>query len=154
MVRGTATFSDLLAGYHLGMGELTLKLFGGVTLDDHGLRPFDAGNPVHARAIGFKAAAELWSNLPDDMFLSLNASWTDAHAAYAGRIRIGKRVMSWLSVGAEAVAAGNAAGDDRRGGGFLRVHWGENELTASGGISKDDFGRRGGYGTLVYMTRF
>jgi hypothetical protein len=153
-IYGSAGFADLLAGYQVGLGALTLKAFAGATFDDHVLTPFDASNPVSGSARGVKAAIEGWLNVTSLMWAQFDASYATAHRSYNTRLRLGYRVTPAISVGVEGGALGNAASDSGRGGGFVRYEWRGGEISASGGVSGDIAAPRNAYGTLVYLTRF
>ena len=54
-IYGTAAFADLLVGYQMAFGGLTLKAFAGATFDGHLLDPFDETNKTEGTATGVKA---------------------------------------------------------------------------------------------------
>lgn len=153
-IYGSAGFADLLAGYQMGWGALTLKAFAGATFDGHLLTPFDEGNAVSGSARGAKATIEGWLNITPLLWAQLDASYATAHRSYNTRLRLGYRLTPAISVGAEGGGLGNAASDNGRGGGFVRYEWRGGEISASGGVSGDIAAPRNAYGTLVYLTRF
>lgn len=151
---GEVGFGDLLVGYHMGMGALTVKAFAGVALDSHSVSPFDPDNGVTGSATGVKATLETWLDLSPRTWSSLDLSWTSAHETYAGRLRLGYRLLPTLSVGVEAGAAGNSEYDGGRGGLFLRHEWSGGEISASAGAAGDRSEMTGAYGTLNVLQRF
>jgi hypothetical protein len=164
-IYGTTLFADLLVGYQLNLGKLTLKGFAGASHDGHYLEPLDPSNRISGSAIGAKLALEAWYNFDDKAWAQTDVSWSSAHGTYGGRARVGYRVhqgfMEDVSVGLEAGAFGNDAGDNARGGVFVRYAWFGGELSASAGVSGDvpskgmSFSRLSNpYGTLVYLTRY
>lgn len=153
-IRGAVSFGDVLLGYQVGLGALTLKAFGGVTFDSHDLRPFDPGNAVNDTAIGAKVALEAWLNLTSRAWASVDLSAATAHESYFGRLRLGYRVLDQVSLGIEGGAFGNAASDNGRGGGFVRYEWAGGELSVSAGVSGNIERPDNPYGTLMLLTRF
>lgn len=168
-IYGTSVFADLLVGYQLRLGRLTLKGFAGASYDAHDLEPFDPANRLAEPATGVKVALEVWYNLTDRAWAQADLSWSSAHGTYGGRARLGFRLhqgfMEDVSVGLEAGAFGNTAGDDGRAGVFVRYAWYGGELSASAGVSSDIPEQRQGrgmslsqwshpYGTLVYLKRY
>lgn len=153
-IYGTSAFADLLAGYQMAFGDLTLKAFAGATFDGHLLDPFDEGNPVNGAATGAKVVLESWLNLSPSAWLQLDGAYATAHAGYTTRARIGWRATRSISVGLEGGAFGNEASQSGRGGAFVRYEWLAGELSLSGGVSGDIAEPRNPYGTFVYLTRF
>ena len=153
-VRGSTSFGDVLAGYQTALGPLTIKLFGGGTLDAHVLTPFDPANPIDSRLVGAKGVFEAWLNMAERDWISLDLSWATAHDAYYSRLRLGHRLTPVLSVGVEAGAYGNQASDNGRAGGFMRYEWAAGDVSASGGVSGDIAKPATPYATLAYTSKF
>lgn len=153
-IYGTAAFADLLAGYQMSLGALTLKAFAGATFDGHFLSPFDADNPVSAKATGAKGVVEGWLNISKATWAQADFGYATAHASYSSRLRVGHRIATGLSLGVEAGQFGNEASDSSRMGGFARYDWLGGEISVSGGMSGDIAAPRNPYATLVYMTKF
>lgn len=176
---GTVTYVEILAGYQKRVGELTAKAFAGIAAIDHAVTPGDpiasGGLLTQGMAYGFKGALEVWLNLGSDAWTSLDASWTNAHQTYAGRMRLGYRVLPTVSLGLEAGINGNAVSGERvledgtmreplrpqtRAGLFVRYEWNGGEISISGGVANSayDFGRTDGfdefYGTANWLMRF
>ena len=157
--RGTVSFADLLLGYHRQLGPLTLKLYAGAVAARHAIDPFDAEAEVQGPGVGGKVAVETWWTISDMAWSSLDVSYATLHESYAGRLRLGWRVVPVLSAGVEAAADGNIDGRSGRIGGFLRYEWAQGEVSASGGLMTDwaDIERidaRGGYATISWLNRF
>lgn len=162
-IYGTAAFADLLVGYQMGLGRLTLKAFAGLNFDGHLLLPFDEASKLNTPATGAKLILEAWYNATDRIWAQADLSLASAHGSYGGRMRVGYRVyeryMQDLSIGVEAGAFGNDAGDHARGGGFVRYAWYTGEISASAGMAGELAGLKNTslknpYGTLVYLKRF
>ena len=153
-IYGTAAFADLLVGYQMAFGNLTLKAFAGGAFDGHLLEPFDQNNKVNGSATGAKLVGEAWLNITPATWAQLDASYATAHSAYFSRLRLGFRVTHGISVGLEGGSFGNEASRNGRGGAFARYEWLGGELSVSGGVSGDIAAPRNPYGTLVYLMRF
>jgi len=153
-VNGAASFADLLAGYQMGLGAMTLKAYAGATFDGHALEPFDPGNPVNGRATGAKGVVEAWFNLTPAAWAQVDAAYGTAHSAYFSRLRLGYRLNQGLSLGVEGGALGNSASDSGRGGGFARYEWLGGEMSVSGGVSGDIERPRNPYATVMYLMKF
>ncbi len=155
---GDVGFADVLAGYQVGMGPLTLKLFAGATFEGHGLVPFDPDNNLHGRVVGAKIAGETWLNLSPDVFVSINGAWANIHESVTGRVRLGYRLHHQVAIGVEGAATRNSEGEWGRGGMFVTYQWGAGEVTFAGGVSaRYSAGLRQAetpYARLVYLTRF
>jgi len=136
-IAGSASFADLLIGYHKQLGPVTVKAFGGLMLADQQLEPDDPGRTIRGPGAGAKVALETWWNISERVWTSVNLSWGSRQDNYATRARLGWRAVPALSVGLEAEATGNADGDIARAGGFLRYEWASGELSVSGGLSND-----------------
>ena len=176
---GDISYLDLLIGYQKRFGELTAKAFVGIAAIDHVISPDD---PIAAGGLltqgldyGIKGALELWLNLGSQAWTSLDASWTNAHQTYAGRWRLGYRVLPTISLGLETAINGNALSGQRvledgslreslrpqsRAGLFARYEWHSGEISVSGGVANNayDFGKTDGfdefYGTANWLMRF
>ena len=180
---GQVSYAEALVGYQAQFGALTAKAFAGIAAIAHLITPLDpiedGGLLTQGLDYGVKGALELWLNLGSDAWTSLDASWTMAHQAYAGRWRIGYRVLPTVSLGLEAGINGHLLTGDSvlsdgslrdplrpqiRTGLFARYEWSSGEISASAGLANsaydftDNNGSVGGfeeiYGTINWLRRF
>lgn len=161
---GASTFTDLLVGYHKQLGPVTVKAFAGFMQADYRLSPDDPETSIRGAGFGGKAALETWWTISEVAWSSVDVSWGSLHDTYAGRARLGWRVLPALSIGLEAAAAGNVEGDLARGGGFVRYEWTGGEVSVSGGASNDKLLEGGAraltakssvpFATFSWLTRF
>jgi len=93
--------SDLLIGYVKRFGELTAKVFAGATIVGHRTELPDEVVGM-GDEVGIKGAVELWLNIGDRGWGSLDMWWTSAYATRSARARLGYRVWPNLSFGMEA----------------------------------------------------
>jgi hypothetical protein len=151
-------FVDALVGYLDRLGPLTAKAFVGISAIEHDVRPYDPQNPVQGRAYGPKAVVELWLNMGESAWSSLDASWTSAHETYAGRFRTGYRLFDDVSLGLEARVNGNELDKDARGGVFARYAWHGGEVSLAGGVAgrflEDGHDMHDPYATLCWLMQF
>ena len=152
---GDVALARFLGGYQWQRGEWTLKAYAGVGFETHDLSPGDPANSVNGSEIGAVGQIELWRNLGEASWVSLDASYADVFASYWTQVRVGRRVNRRISAGVESGALGNEEYDSVRAGGFMRAHLGKTELTLSGGVSGDylaeDFGA---YATFGFYRKF
>ena len=157
--RGTVSFADVLLGYHKQLGPLTLKAYAGAMATQHLIDPFDPEAAVQGSGLGGKVALETWWTISEQAWASLDVSYGSLHESYAGRLRLGWRLLPALSAGMEAGAAGNTDGDSGRIGAFLRYEWERGEIATSAGLLTDwaDIEKtdpRGAFATISWMNRF
>lgn len=174
-------FGDFLVGYLKRFGELTAKAFVGVSVIGHDISPTDAYTVAIGDEVGFKGVLELWLNIGERGWGSLDLSWASAHDTRAARTRLGYRVWPKLSLGVEAAINVDSQGECRmrglgksgckndyntygikvekaelldyaRAGVFARYEWDGSELSLSGGVLGDSFAGAGERELAPYVT--
>lgn len=158
-VRGRTSFSDILAGYQLSAGQLTVKAYAGLASDSQDLSTRDVCNASQGLDYGPKAVIEGWLNITPKVWAAVDGSWTAAHAGYAAKLRLGYRLLDDLSIGLEESATGNVAGKQLNSGVFARYEWSWGEASIAGGISGDradfrDVSRERAWGTINLSFRY
>lgn len=151
---GTVTFADALVGYQKTFGALTLKLFGGIAMQDNVITPFDIENPVQGQAWGAKAVVETWLNLGERTFGQLDFGYATVNESYAARLRLGYKIWPQLSAGIEAGLSGSEDYGSGRAGAFVRYEAAFGELSVSAGAAGDRSDMTGAYGTVNLLYRF
>lgn len=153
--KGEVVLFRSAVGYLWRRGDWTVKAYVGAGYEDHAISPNDPANSVSGDEIGAVGEAEIWRNLGASGFFSLDASYADAFNAYHAQARLGRRFVKRFSAGVEGAALGNEEYESGRGGGFLRYHLRDMDLTLSGGVSSDFYTRElGGYAALGLYARF
>jgi hypothetical protein len=158
-------YADILVGYLKRFGELTAKAFVGASMISHDIEPWDEQAVVFGDEVGVKGVIELWLNIGERGWGSLDLSWASAHETRAARARLGYRVWPWVSLGVEGAVNVDAQGECRvngtdasrcnlwseeidradlldyaRGGVFARYEWGTGEASLSAGVFGGSFG--------------
>ncbi|MCC7252331.1 cellulose biosynthesis protein BcsS [Hyphomicrobium sp.] len=160
-------FADFLVGYLKRFGELTAKAFVGASVISHEIKPLDDFTVAMGEEVGIKGVLELWLNIGERGWGSLDMSWSSAHETRAARARLGYRVWPKLSIGLEAGINVDSQGECRmkgigksgcrngygeyvepaelldyaRAGAFARYEWGRSELSLGAGVLGDKFAR-------------
>lgn len=106
-------FADFLVGYLKRFGELTAKAFVGASVISHEISPNDTETIAIGDETGIKGVIELWLNIGESGWGSLDLSWASAHDTRAARARLGYRLWPKLSVGLEAGINVDAQGECR-----------------------------------------
>ena len=177
-------FTDAMIGYQTRFGELTAKAFVGFSGINHDIAPHDCfyhrvkdSKPAQYTTVcnrasgldyGIKGALELWLNLDDNSWTSLNLSHTTAHDTSAASWRYGVRVLPTVSIGSEMRfnrSSGNVNIDPQPGdpsgfqysartGGFIRYEWLGGEVSLAGGVASQmiDFGMKANTRYEPYLT--
>lgn len=152
------SYVEALAGFHLRLGDLTAKAFGGVSMVDHKLSRGSRDGRIRGFEAGATGALEFWLNVGDRGWTSLDLKYTTAHETGAARWRGGWRMLPSLSIGPEARFDSNVYDDAGRLGVFTRYEWAGGEVSVSagyassldGGLSLDP----SPYATLNLLSQF
>jgi Cellulose biosynthesis protein BcsS len=130
------SYVDALVGYQMRFGQLTAKVFAGLSTVDHGASIKDANNHALGREYGATGALEFWLNVGDHAWTSLDLSYTTAHDTAAARWRAGWRALPTLSIGPEMRFDRNEQSGSARAGAFARYEWVGGEISAAAGIAR------------------
>lgn len=161
------SFADVLAGYLVRFGPLTVKGFAGVSFITHDIQPFDDETVAIGPDWGPKGVLELWLNMGEKAWGSLDLAWSGAHDTRSARLRTGYRMMPQISAGLEAAINVDNQGECRmaddtaqgcrrnyeevkesdpkslldysRAGLFVRYEWAGGEISASAGLLRPEF---------------
>ncbi len=176
--------SDILIGYLARFGELTAKAFIGASMIGHDISPTDDETVAIGTEVGLKGVLELWLNIGERGWGSLDLSWSEAHETRSARARLGYRIQPELSIGLEGGinldaqgvcridgpgASGCKAMDETRSdpaelldyvriGVFVRYEWGVSEASLSAGAWGNSWQQDGQdfapYITVNWLTQF
>lgn len=142
--KGTVNYADALVGYHWRLGDLTAKAFAGIAAIDRNGVTSSARRDLFRLEYGPKLMLELWLNVGDTQWTSLNLSFTTAHDTASARWRYGFKLSPEFSIGPEVRfdtsdfrPIGNTSFFDHyltRVGAFATYKWPGIELSVAGGI--------------------
>ncbi len=168
--RATTSYADALIGYLWRLDPLILKAFVGFSAIDHTITPFDAANRANGLDYGVKGKLEMWFNIGDKSWASVDLAWSAAHNSRSARARLGHRFWPQVSLGMEAGANVDIQGDYKithereafrtrqldyaRGGIFARYQWDGGEISASTGLLGDFTEEQSAYGTINWVSQF
>lgn len=144
--QGEVNYTDAFVGYQWRLGALTAKAFAGVSsIDRQGKRTSRDHNHIFSRETGPKAVLELWFDINETQWTSLNVSYTSAHDAANARWRWGVRVTPEIAIGPELRFDSSDFRNQQRGalfdeylgraGLFLVYKAGGLEVSAAGGVA-------------------
>jgi Cellulose biosynthesis protein BcsS len=132
---GDAKQVDILAGYQWSSGSLTIKSFAGWQITGHAIKPYDPETEVQGKSSGAKGALEIWYNIGNVAWVSLDLAYARPYGAHSHRGRLGWRATETVSLGGELSLIGHIESDIRRVGAFVRYDDGVNEISGQGGWS-------------------
>jgi hypothetical protein len=174
--QGQSTFVDALAGYQWRSGSLTTKLFVGGTYAKYQTltahlnyamangTAADTETRLNGQHFGVKTALEVWMNLGERAWSSIDLSVGSRNLSYTGHARVGWRATPELSVGPEAGTLGFTDHDQfhnvdvrrqlTRAGLFLRYDGVSSEIVIAGGVAQSRGDTATPYATAQYLNRF
>jgi hypothetical protein len=132
------SYAEALLGYYLQLGRLTAKAFAGASMSsEKHLKAADPSQDTDGTEFGVKGALELWLDLDENAWTSLDLSYSTARNESAARWRTGWRVTRAISIGPELrydknIETGDGAWNGRAGL-FTRYEWTEGEVSLAGG---------------------
>ena len=174
-IQGRVGFVDALTGYHLRVGELTVKAFGGIAFANNTFSPYQPAEAGLARTLGQKGLVELWYNLPSGGFASLDLGYSTVMSRASGKGRVGFALGRGATIGVEVGgsastrpqaihdatgAVGAIQPQTARLGAFTRMGlWrGELDLSAGWSVSRDARAPNSSigepYAGVQWLTRF
>jgi hypothetical protein len=134
------SYAEALIGYYLRLGQLTAKAFAGASMSSEQHAKSDLKSKSDGTEYGAKGVLELWLNMGDDAWTSLDFSYATTRNETSARWRSGWRIQPWLSVGPELrydknIESGEGEWNGRAGL-FVRYEWAGGEVSLAGGVSE------------------
>jgi hypothetical protein len=131
------SYAEALIGYHLRLGALTAKAFAGASMSTERHLTPDTSSSHDGTEFGAKGGVELWLNIGEVGWTSLDGSYASARDESAARWRTGWRVEPRMSIGPEIRYDKNIESDagerNGRAGLFARYDWAGGEVSVAGG---------------------
>lgn len=104
-------------------------------MSSHSMSRPDPMSELIGTEFGIKGVVELWLNVGENGWTSLDMSYSTAHDMAAVRWRAGWRPIPSISIGPELRYDDNAEGSASRAGLFIRYQWAGGEISAAGGVA-------------------
>jgi hypothetical protein len=153
-VRGTGLLAALMPGWRIKRGDLEIKLFAGLDLQNHRLSPNDPGNSLRGNHAGLRVAADLWWEPTATLMLASSISGSTIGNSFGIRGAAGWRVMDRFWAGPEIETSGDEVYRQYRVGAHLTsFKLAAFEWALGAGYVEDNAGRSGLYGRLSLLTR-
>jgi hypothetical protein len=157
------SYAEALIGYYLQLGRLAAKAFAGASMSSEShLNGTDPSRDNDGTEFGVKGALELWLNVSDTSWTSLDLSYSTARDETASRWRTGWRATPKVSIGPELrydrnIETGDEAWNGRAGL-FARYEWTGGEVSVAGGAAwrVDDWAPKdpSAYGTVDVLFQY
>jgi len=144
----------IMPGYQVSWRAVTLKAYLGPAMETRSITPADSEKLLAGTYWGAKTGLETWIGLGSAFWLAADTSYFTGTEAYSASLRFGYKPLSWLTLGPEIAAFGDAEDESARAGGFLRFQLGKVETTVSGGVSADYQGGTSPYGSAGFYLKF
>lgn len=153
-VRGTSLLAALMPGWRIKRGDLEIKLFAGLDLQNHRLSPNDPGNSLRGNHAGLRVAAELWWEPTATLMLASSVSGSTIGNSFGIRGAAGWRVSDRFWAGPEIETSGDEVYRQYRIGAHITsFKLAAFEWALGAGYVEDNAGRSGLYGRLSLLTR-
>ena len=153
-VIGTAMALQVLPGWRVKRGDLEVRVFFGLDLQQHRLWPEDPQNLLRGHSFGLRMATEIWYEPTATTMVAADASLSTIASSDAARAAFGWRVLEQFYVGPELQYFGSDGYRHLRlGAHFTGLKTEANEWLAAGGWARDSAGRSSPYVRLGPVMR-
>jgi hypothetical protein len=153
-VNGSELTAQLLPGWRFRGDHLETKVFLGLDVENHGLRPDDPSNRLRGRSVGLRMAADVWYEPTPTTMLAADASLSSIVTSNSARLAYGWRVFDQFYVGPETqLFASEGYRQLRFGAHVTGMKTGNYEWSAAGGWAEDSGRRSSPYLRLGLFTR-
>ncbi len=151
---GAETVVQVLPGWRIKRGDLEIRVFFGLDIENHRLWPDDPSNHLRGYNWGLRFAGEFWYEPTAASMAAGDVSLSSAATNHTLRLAYGWRMLDQFYVGPEVQYFG-AEGyrHVRIGGHFTALKTDANEWLAAGGWVRDSDGRSSAYVRLGVMKR-
>jgi hypothetical protein len=153
-IRGTGLLAAFLPGWRIKRGDLELKIFVGLDLQNHSLSPDDVSNGLRGNHAGMRVGADIWWQPSDSMMLAASISGSTIGTSFGIRGAAGWRVMDRFWAGPEIETSGDEVYRQYRVGAHITsLKTGNFEWALGAGYVEDNSARAGAYGRVSLLTR-
>jgi hypothetical protein len=153
-IRGTGLLAAILPGWRIKRGDLEIKVFAGLDLQNHRTSPDDPASSLRGNHAGLRVNTELWWEPTSTLMLASSVSASTIGNSFGVRAAAGWRVSDRFWAGPEVEASGDKVYHQYRAG--LHVtsfRMAAFEWSFGAGYVEDNSDRAGFYGRVSLLTR-
>lgn len=153
-VKGEESVFQFMPGWRWHFGRSEFKMFAGVDLQHHTLRPDDPSSGLRGTQSGVRVAFEFWTEPSPGTMIAADGSVSTLANSYVLRGATGFRIFDRFYIGPEIQTFSSGTYSQFRAGLHftgLRTRW--VEWSAGFGYAHDDNRRSGVYGRLGVLVR-
>ena len=145
---------QVMPGFRVKRGELEVKVFFGLDLENHKLWPDDPTNSLRGRSFGLRFAGEFWYEPTPTTMLAGDASLSSVGSNTSARLAYGWHMFDQFYFGPETqVYGGDGYRQWRLGVHFTALKTEANEWVAAAGWARDSSGQSTPYARLGMVMR-
>lgn len=153
-IRGTGLLAAVLPGWRIKRGDLEVKIFAGLDLQNHRLAPDDPNNSLRGNHAGLRVSADVWWQPMNTIMLASSLSGSTIGNSFGIRGAAGWRMMDRFWAGPELETSGDDVYRQYRFGAHITsLKTGVFEWALGAGYVEDNSGRAGAYGRVSLLTR-
>ena len=153
-IRGTSLLAAIMPGWRIKRGDLEIKMFAGLDLQNHRLSPDDLSNSLRGNHAGLRVSADSWWQPMHSMMLASSISGSTIGNSFGIRGAAGWRLLDRFWTGPEIETSGDDVYRQYRFGAHITsFKTGEFEWALGAGYVEDNNRRSGAYGRLSVLTR-
>lgn len=153
-IRGTGLLASFLPGWRIKRGNIEIKLFAGLDLQNHRFSPDDPGNRLRGNHAGLRVGADLWWEPTPNVMLASSVSGSTIGTNFSIRGAAGWRVEDRFWAGPEVETSGDQVYRQYRIGAHVTsLKWSAFEWSLGAGYVEDNSHRSGLYGRISVLTR-
>lgn len=153
-IRGTGLLASFLPGWRIKRGDIEIKLFAGLDLQNHRFSPDDPSNRLRGNHAGFRVGADLWWEPTPNVMLASSVSGSTIGTNFSIRGAAGWRVEDRFWAGPEIETSGDQVYRQYRIGAHVTsLKWSAFEWSLGAGYVEDNSHRSGLYGRISVLTR-
>jgi hypothetical protein len=153
-IRGTGLLAAVLPGWRIKRGNVEVKVFAGLDLQNHRTSPDDPANSLRGNHAGLRIGADLWWEPTATIMLAASISGSTIGNNFGIRGAAGWRFMDRFWAGPEIETSGDEIYRQYRIGAHLTsFNTAAFEWSLGAGYVEDNSNRSGLYGRISLLTR-
>lgn len=153
-IRGTGLLAAILPGWRIKRGDVEIKLFAGLDLQNHRTSPDDPASSLRGNHAGLRVNAEAWWEPTASLMLASSFSASTIGGSFGVRGAVGWRMLDRFWIGPEIETSGDRVYRQYRAGLHLTsFRTAAFEWSLGAGYVEDNSDRAGLYGRISLLTR-